>query len=113
MGATVEQSHSEQQSRELAELKARADELTIKAAATSGRAEAITQQEADDRSMITRHVMQQFGIAALAVFGLLALSGYLGKDWSKPAEQAVDMLKSVILPIVTLVLVYYFGRSSK
>ncbi len=103
----------EAQRKEQLGLQKRAEKLTVESALTADRIEAIAQQEANDRSMITREVMQQFGIAVLAVFALLALSGFMSKDWSKTADQSVDVIKSVILPIVTLVLGYYFGKSAK
>jgi len=33
--------------------------------------------------------------------------------WDAAATQAVDLIKSCVFPVVTLVLGYYFGRSAK
>ena len=35
------------------------------------------------------------------------------KDWSSVSGTATDLVKSTILPIVTLVLGYYFGQSDR
>lgn len=54
-----------------------------------------------------------FVIAVIAVLVLLALQGWLTNDWEKVATEATDLVKSAVLPIVTLVLGYYFGQSDK
>ena len=70
-------------------------------------------QEADDRSMITRVIIFVFGGSMAAVLvTIVGLAIYSGKT-DLVAEQVVDLLKSVVLPVVTLVLGYYFGRAGK
>lgn len=44
---------------------------------------------------------------------LMGVEGYVSRDWSQAAGEATDLVKSTILPIVTLVLGYYFGQGSK
>lgn len=72
------------------------------------------QREADDRSYITRTVMAalRYGLPITVVL-LLVLS------WLEPAaapeaiKAVVEIFKSVLLPVMTLVLGYYFGRGGK
>jgi hypothetical protein len=48
-----------------------------------------------------------------AIFAALLLEGLTTKDWDKVLSQGIDLVKSAVLPVVTLVLGYYFGRSSR
>jgi hypothetical protein len=73
----------------------------------------VARQEAEDRSKITDWVMKGFAGALVLVFVLLVLEAAMTGNWAAVVTQAVEILKSVILPIVTLVLGYYFGRASK
>lgn len=66
-----------------------------------------------DRSVIVRVVLTVFVIAVfLAVFGLF-FSPIVTNDWEKLNAQILDLLKSIVLPLVTLVFGYYFGKSGK
>lgn len=71
------------------------------------------QQEADDRSMITRVVIQVFGASLGGVLLVIIIVAIASGEYVALAEKAIDLLKSVVLPIVTLVLGYYFGRAGK
>jgi uncharacterized membrane-anchored protein len=66
-----------------------------------------------DRSWIARQIIWMFVIAVIAVLVILALQGWLTGNWEKVATEATDLVKSAVLPIVTLVLGYYFGQSDK
>lgn len=69
-----------------------------------------SQTQADkDRSWIARQIITVFVTAIVGVFGLLALQGFVSGHWDAPASQAVELIKTAVLPIVTLVLGYYFG----
>ncbi|MGG5818189.1 hypothetical protein [Falsiroseomonas sp. HW251] len=70
-------------------------------------------QEMNDRSMITRVVILVFGGSIGAVLLAIVIAGIASGKAEAIATQAVDLLKSVVLPIVTLVLGYYFGRAGK
>lgn len=70
-------------------------------------------QETSDRSMITRVVIQVFGWSIAAVLLAILAAAYASGKWDTVSTQATDLLKSVVLPIVTLVLGYYFGRAGK
>ena len=68
-----------------------------------------------DRSAIARWVVIAFLGVVVGVLAY-ALLGAFYKDWDAvklPAEYAVGTISSVLLPVVTLVLGYYFGTSDK
>lgn len=70
-------------------------------------------QDDEDRSLFARLLVRMF-ITTLAVYLL-----FLVLQWTAPggspdiAARAEDMIKSVLVPIVTLVLGYYFGQSRR
>ena len=70
-----------------------------------------------DRSFITRIVMQIYLGVIGAGFLLFAIRGWhVGSDaeaWGGIVRDAGDLIKTAVLPIVTLVLGYYFGKSGK
>jgi hypothetical protein len=66
-----------------------------------------------DRSWITRLVLRLF-VSAIGVYLLLLLlQGIVPGASARIAGTAGDMIKTIIVPIVTLVLGYYFGQSGK
>ncbi|MBV9783694.1 MAG: hypothetical protein JO264_07720 [Acidisphaera sp.] len=65
----------------------------------------------EDRSKITRTVFNILSIAIIATFVIIWTEGR--SDPADATVQALDVLKSVVLPVVTLVLGFYFGQSSK
>jgi len=71
-----------------------------------------TSQE-KDRSWIARAIIRVFVVAVAAVLVILAVQGIVAREWSNVTAQATDLIKSAVLPIVTLVLGYYFGQSVK
>lgn len=69
-------------------------------------------QQADDRSYIAKVIVIAF-VVLIAVVVVAAIAGlaYWG-DWNKisePAKFLMTILGSVMLPVVTLVIGYYFG----
>ncbi len=53
-------------------------------------------------------------VAVIAAgLGILVAGAAMTDEWQDAGDQAVDLIKSTVLPIVTLVLGYYFGRSGK
>lgn len=66
----------------------------------------------DDRSSIARVIVFSFvGLIALAV--VFVAIGTLFKGWAEWKDAAkffTDLLSSVLLPVVTLVIGYYFGK---
>ena len=73
--------------------------------------DAIQRQQAGDRSFIARTVIFTF-LGLVAVVVAAAIVGAYLFDWSylvEPGKYLVTLLSSVLLPIVTLVIGYYFG----
>ncbi len=70
-------------------------------------------READDRSWIARRVINGFAVSIACVLVPIAVGGAMTGQWSSVIAAAVDIIKSAVVPIVTLVLGYYFGRSSR
>jgi hypothetical protein len=71
------------------------------------------QQLQQDRSWIARWIIRMFVIVIAAVLVILTLQGLLNGDWTQVATEATDLIKSAVLPIVTLVLGYYFGQADR
>ncbi|SMF69612.1 hypothetical protein SAMN06265365_12779 [Tistlia consotensis] len=68
--------------------------------------------QAADRSLIAKLVVWLFLIACLGtvVFIVVAIwAGFAVAEWDTGAERLIQLLSSVILPVVTLVIGYYFG----
>jgi len=70
-------------------------------------------QEIIDRSAITNTVMTVFGLALILCLAILLLAGLISGKWETLGSAVADILKSVLLPVVTLVLGYYTGRGGK
>jgi len=67
----------------------------------------------EDRSWIARRTVGVFIGAIIAYLVLLLMQGGTTGNWSDPAARAEEIIKTVVVPIVTLVLGYYFGQSRK
>ncbi len=65
------------------------------------------------RNWIARTIIWVFVGAIVGGDLILVLQGWQSGTWLQAAAQAVDLIKSAVLPVVTLVLGYYFGRSGK
>jgi hypothetical protein len=69
--------------------------------------------QADDRSHIAKLIVWVFaGLVSLLVLSVIVGVAYL-RDWDKisePAKFLSAILSSVLLPVVTLVIGYYFGK---
>ena len=63
-----------------------------------------------DRSWIVRWIIGVFVAVIVAVLIFLGIQGYTTGDWSVAANSAADLFKSSVVPIVTLVLGFYFGN---
>ncbi len=78
-----------------------------------------TKRETDDRSFIAKLIVVAF-VLSIGVFilfvGAIGISGACdaacGDRWKDAAAQITEILKSVLLPVVTLVLGFYFGRQA-
>ncbi|MCS6855234.1 MAG: hypothetical protein NZ523_10850 [Elioraea sp.] len=69
--------------------------------------------ETRDRSTVTMIVMVVFAVALLTSLVVLLVASYASQDWTNLSQNVLDVLKSVVLPVVTLVLGYYFGRGGR
>jgi hypothetical protein len=79
-------------------------------------------READDpvqrqRDWIGKVIIGMFASALFLGFITLVLEGLLATStgsgvWKDVATQTTDLIKSAVLPVVTLVLGYYFGQST-
>jgi hypothetical protein len=74
----------------------------------------IPDQLTRQRDWIAKAIIWVF-VAAIALGLLILLLEGLAQPylWSSVATQSADLIKSTVLPIVTLVLGYYFGQSGK
>jgi cytochrome c-type biogenesis protein CcmH/NrfG len=78
----------------------------------------IAQQQASatedaHRGWIARTIIWVFVAVVVAVLILLLVQGIMTGNWSAATSQATDLIKSSVVPVVTLVLGYYFGRSGR
>lgn len=71
----------------------------------------IARRQADDRSFIAKLIVWSFVILIVWVVVATTVGSYLF-DWSEliePTKYLMAILSSVLLPVVTLVIGYYFG----
>jgi hypothetical protein len=64
--------------------------------------------QADDRSKIAKVIVYAFILSILFMLGVTAFIPW--EMWKDPADFLLKLLSSVMLPVVTLVIGYYFGR---
>jgi hypothetical protein len=66
-----------------------------------------------NRSWIAKAIIAVFVGAIAIILFLLTLQGYTTGQWSLAASSASDLIRTAVLPIVTLILGFYFGQSGK
>jgi hypothetical protein len=68
----------------------------------------------ENRGWIARWIIIAF-LSVVIVVVLFIMHGVYNKGvaWADGISEVLDVLKSVLLPVVTLILGYYFGQSSK
>ena len=66
-------------------------------------------RRAIDRSKIALFIVYVFSAYLLILLVFVGIGSTFGRDWSQAAEFLLEVLKVVLLPILTLVLGYYFG----
>jgi hypothetical protein len=68
--------------------------------------------QADDRSRIAKQIIDAFVLIVIGVIALVGISALFGlwNQMSEAAKVMVAVLSSVLLPVVTLVIGYYFGN---
>jgi hypothetical protein len=82
-------------------------EQSLEAAATYAQ-----RRQQDDRSHIAKLIVWAFvGLIGLVV-AVVAIGTFADdwKKWEEPAKLFLTILSSVLLPVVTLVIGYYFGK---
>lgn len=70
-------------------------------------------RQADDRSKIANVIIYLFAALICAFFVFVIVQSYFPTDPSDGAKLMLDALKTLVLPILTLVLGYYFGSSKQ
>ena len=96
------------------------DELfqSVKARSEPGKqtlADQLAGQTANDRSNIAQKIINTF-VWLIVLFVVAVIAGTYLLSWeriSEPAKIIVSMVSSVLLPVVTLVIGYYFGTTKK
>ncbi len=67
-----------------------------------------------DRSRIALIVMSVYaGVLGLVLLLLIVRGCQNTEQWGDVTKEAGDLIKTAILPIVTLILGYYFGKSGR
>lgn len=101
----------------LASLFKQIDEVQVENQSVQERVDdEIRRQQAKDQSRIAWVIIWAFVVTIGVVFLLVLLVfGYglvtcTNTGWKEPAEFLVSIVSSVLLPVVTLVLGYYFGK---
>lgn len=70
--------------------------------------------QGEDRSRIAKLIVWLFVVACIGALGFIALAALFGvAQWDAGAERMITILSSIILPVVTLVIGYYFGSETK
>ncbi len=67
----------------------------------------------EQRAWIAKWIIWVFAAVVGGELVSLAVQGGLTGKWTETASLSIDLIKSTVLPVVTLVLGYYFGRSAK
>jgi len=76
--------------------------------------EAERQRLGRDRSEIGRKIITLFVASVLIVLiAIVALAGLNLTIWKEATEKLITLLSSVVLPVVTLVIGYYFGSEQQ
>jgi hypothetical protein len=73
--------------------------------------ERVARQQADDRSLIAKIIVWAF-VVLVCITVLAAIASTFWHGWSEfvePAKFLMSILGSVMLPVVTLVIGYYFS----
>jgi hypothetical protein len=96
----------------LAAISARVTEVESTLRQSSGIIDISLAREAEDRSWIARAILWVFVISVAIVLLILWTEGIVTKEWNPVALQAADLIKTSVLPVVTLVLGFYFGSRS-
>ena len=89
-----------------------AKELQNQTGQAKRKTDAAEKQEADDRSRIVRWTLAAFGLYLAAIVLTLFAKAIIPGHWDEAVAVEIDVLKT-IMPILTLVLGYYFSRTPR
>ena len=73
----------------------------------------LKREQGETQTWVTKRIILVFIFCTLIIFLFVFLSYPNQKDWEEPAKFLLSVVTSVLLPIVTLVLGYYFGSENK
>ncbi len=74
----------------------------------------LRRQQAQDRSRIAKLIVWLFALACGGTMLFVVVSVWWpSQGWDAGATQLVEILSSIILPVVTLVIGYYFGSEQR
>lgn len=74
----------------------------------------IKRLSSQDRSRIAKIIVWLFFVTCIATLAFIAAATFWGgAEWATGAELMITILSSIILPVVTLVIGYYFGAETK
>jgi hypothetical protein len=65
------------------------------------------------RLYIMKHVMIIYVVVLVTLAISLVLGGIFSKDWAAATRGLTEVATTLVLPVVTLVLGYYFGREGR
>lgn len=103
----------------LANLDARVRDAESRLAAQSQEVRNASDPVARQRDWIGKVIIAMFAGAIFLGLGVFLLEGVLAPQetradaWKNVATQSADLIKSAVLPVVTLVLGYYFEQASR
>jgi uncharacterized membrane protein len=95
-----------------AEIQAAAQQLEQSKKAVEDWQQRQQERQQDDRSLIAKLVVWAF-VVLMGVVVIIVAYGTFAIGWEKlvePAKFLLSILGSVMLPVVTLVIGYYFGK---
>jgi hypothetical protein len=102
--------------KQLGDLVARINETEKSVTAQSQKVRDAPDPLARQRDWIGKVIISVFAGALFLGFVALVLEGLLvpsGAGWKDVAGQSTDLIKSAVLPVVTLVLGFYFGQANR
>ena len=73
----------------------------------------LARKRAEDRSEIARIIVYLFAGSFVLTLVAIPVLAWTVSDWTDVSEKLLTLLSSVLLPVVTLVIGYYFGSEQQ
>ena len=70
-------------------------------------------KQATDRSRIAIIIVILFAVCLILLIALVLVGAISGLAWNAAADFILDIVKTMVLPVVTLVLGFYFGSAKR